>query len=135
MDPDDDAFDFGRINFPAASGATAVSQFPVTGGATLYEGPIPGDPLEMEVAEEESDGEAEESLPPVPGAPQVRAAAPTEAAETDKKKKPWLLIGVIGGLAVLLIGGGIAFAMLSGGGDESAASEGEVAAEASEPEA
>ncbi|TWU47081.1 hypothetical protein [Rubripirellula reticaptiva] len=48
VDPDDDNFDFGRISFPTASTTAAVSHFPTSGQATLFEGPIPGDPLEIE---------------------------------------------------------------------------------------
>ncbi len=47
-DPDDENFDFGRINFPTASAAAAVSQFPSGSGGSVYDGPIPGDPLEMD---------------------------------------------------------------------------------------
>lgn len=103
VDPDDDAFDFGRINFPSASGATAVSQFPVAGGGAVYEGPIPGDPLAAEDDEDDDDEEGAE------GGQSVTAAA-------RKKKNPMVLIGALGGLAVVLIGGIVAVALIGGGG-------------------
>ncbi len=103
VDPDDDAFDFGRINFPSASGATAVSQFPVTGSRKVYEGPIPGDPLAAE-ADEEDDEEADDGG-------HVATASPRK-----KKKNPMVLIGALGGLAVVLIGGIVAVALMGGGG-------------------
>ncbi|QDT04460.1 hypothetical protein K227x_28510 [Rubripirellula lacrimiformis] len=48
VDPNDENFDFGRISFPTASTTAAVSQFPSSGAQSVYTGPIPGDPLEME---------------------------------------------------------------------------------------
>lgn len=105
VDPDDDAFDFGRINFPSASGANAVSQFPVASGVSVYDGPIPGDPLEAVAAEEES---AEAAAGP---------AVAASASKKPKKKNPMVLIGALGGVAVLLIGGIVAVALSGGGGE------------------
>jgi phage FluMu protein Com len=104
VDPDDDAFDFGRINFPSASGATAVSQFPVTGGVSVYEGPIPGDPLEAAAVEDDDDEGAADG------------GHVATASARKKKKNPMVLIGALGGLAVVLIGGIVAVALMGGGG-------------------
>ena len=104
IDPDDDRFDFGRINFPSASGVNAVSQFPVAGEElTPYMGPIPGDPLEA--VEQEGDAEA--------AAEEVGTIGPA----TAPKKNPAVLIGVLGGVGILLIMGIVgAVMMFSGGG-------------------
>ncbi len=49
-DPDDDNFDFARISFPTASPVSAVSHFPLSGQKSVFQGPIPGDPLELAAA-------------------------------------------------------------------------------------
>lgn len=100
IDPDDDRFDFGRINFPSASGTTAVSHFPAPEGLTAYEGPIPGDPLEMLAKKEAEESDLGDAM--------ITPAAP--------KKSPKVLIGVLAGAAVLLIAGIVGVVMFSGGG-------------------
>lgn len=98
LDPDDAAFDFGRINFPNAS--PTASSFPVAGQPMqVYDGPIPGDPLD--------------SLPPEEGGPQPEIRTATGA---KKKSSPLLAVGILAGLGVLVIGGIVAGVMLSGGG-------------------
>jgi ribosomal protein S27E len=100
VDPDDEAFDFGRVNFPSASAATAISEFPIAENASVYEGPIPGDPLEIQEEESDDSEGRREILAP--------AAVP-------KKKRPMLLVGILAGVGVLLIVGIAAVAMLGGG--------------------
>ena len=66
LDPDDDGFDFGKINFPSPSATTAVTQFPVAGKPVkVYTGPIPGDPLEGL-----TDAEADAAVESAGGTPQ-----------------------------------------------------------------
>ncbi len=113
IDPDDDAFDFGKINAPSASPASAVSHFPVTNKLSAYQGPIPGDPLLAAAVDEE--GEDEEEY-----------AETAPAAKKKKQRNPKILIGALAGVGVLLIGGIIAATQLGGGGGE--ASEDVVAA-------
>ncbi|MFK8111016.1 MAG: hypothetical protein AB8B91_02375 [Rubripirellula sp.] len=119
VDPDDDAFDFGRINFPSASGANAVSAFPVSGNADVYEGPIPGDPL---AGLEADNAAAAEAAAAEAGEPYVAQAAPA------KKKNPKVLIGALAGLGIVLIAGVAGIAMMSGGGGGGAANEDVLAA-------
>ncbi len=99
LDPDDEGFDFGRINAPSASGASGVSHFPVAGRLSAYDGPIPGDPLLAEAKEEEQ--QETSSAPPAPAA---------------KKKNPKVLIGALAALGLFLVVGVGAFAMMGGGG-------------------
>ncbi len=70
---------------------------------SVYEGPIPGDPLEAAAAEEDDEGAAE-------------GGHVATASAKKKKKNPMVLIGALGGLAVLLIGGIVAVALMGGGG-------------------
>ena len=106
VDPDDEGFDFGSIRFPSVSGANAVTQFPTVGNVAVYEGPIPGDPLDLVQPD------------PEPGQPNVAGQGQPagQGKPAAKGRSPMLLIGAIAGLLVL-IGGGIAAAvMFSGGG-------------------
>lgn len=104
VDPDDDNFDFGRIAFPTAANVAAVSHFPSAGGKSVYQGPIPGDPLEM--------APLPPSGPLVAGRPAPQpAAAPQSAAVGGggeaKKPKPKMstgaMIRMIIGLILLII--------------------------------
>ncbi len=101
LDPDDEGFDFARINYPSASPVTAVSQFPVAAeNMEVYQGPIPGDPLEALAAE---NGEAQEQA-------QVQQAPP------PKKLSPAAVVGALAGVGVLVIGMVVAGVMLTGSG-------------------
>ncbi|TWU46212.1 hypothetical protein Poly51_56080 [Rubripirellula tenax] len=78
VDPDDDNFDFGRISFPSASATAAVSHFPVAGQASMYEGPIPGDPLAPEP--DKSDGAGGDGdAPPASGKKKKKGGMSTTA--------------------------------------------------------
>ncbi len=111
LDPDDDGFDFGSIQFPSVSGANAVSHFPAAGNVAVYEGPIPGDPLDLVQPESE---------PGQPNAGPGQAAGhgqPSGQGKAGKKKRsPLLLVGAIAGLLVLIVAGVGAAVMFSGGG-------------------
>jgi predicted Zn finger-like uncharacterized protein len=121
LDPDDEAFDFGKISFPSASGVTAVSRFPVAGQMSVYEGPIPGDPLAL-VAKEDSES------PPGPGG---HAAGPNGApAKAQRKRNPMVLVGVLAGAGLLILGGVAAIALTSGGGEGSGGGDIDVVAAA-----
>ena len=114
VDPDDEAFDFGRINYPGASGATAVSQFPTAGQPSdVYQGPIPGDPLDAL----EADGQPAEAGAPGPG------AAGPGAARAKKGLSPLVLFGILGVLGVGLIGAVILGVVLSGSGGSGGSGE------------
>ena len=104
LDPDDDAFDFGRINFPSASAVTAVSQFPVSGNVKVYDGPIPGDPLAAEAQQEEGEAEDDQG-----------GGGPARKNE-KKKKNPMVLVAGLTGVGILLLVGIGAAAMFAGGG-------------------
>lgn len=103
VDPDDENFDFGRIAFPTAANVAAVSQFPSAGGKSIYQGPIPGDPLEM--------APLPPSGPLVAGRPLPQPAAPQPAASggggTAKKPKSKMstgaMIRMIVGLVLLIV--------------------------------
>lgn len=133
LDPDDDGFDFGKINFPSASGANAVTQFPAAKNASAYEGPIPGDPLEFAAASAGA-SEAGAARPGTskPGAAKPGAAKPGAAGghssgghpaggppaaqkSVAKKRSPIVLVGAIAGLLVL-VAAGIGAAVMFGGG-------------------
>ncbi len=103
LDPDDEGFDFGRINFPSASPVVAVSQFPV-GGRQLsaYEGPIPGDPLDA-LAAESADGQLQSD---------------EATARPSKKTSPMVVVGALAGVGVLVIGAIVAVVMFGGSGDK-----------------
>lgn len=103
-DPDDENFDFGRIAFPTAANVAAVSHFPSTGGKSVYQGPIPGDPLEM--------APLPPSGPLVAGRPAPQPVATTQAAASSnggkaKKSKQRMstgaMIRMIIGLILLVI--------------------------------
>lgn len=103
VDPDDENFDFGRIAFPTAANVAAVSHFPSSGGKTVYQGPIPGDPLEM--------APLPPSGPLVAGRPAPQAAAPQDVAASGggkaKKQKQKMstaaMIRMIIGLILLVV--------------------------------
>ncbi len=103
VDPNDDTFDFGQVKFPAAVAAPTVSHFRSSGNLKPYTGPIPGDPL------------AAVAAPQTSGDPHGGGAVAT----TPSKKKgisPKMLIGILGGVALLLVGGIVAVVMMSGSG-------------------
>lgn len=110
LDPDDDGFDFASISFPSVSGANAVTQFPTTGKMSVYEGPIPGDPLELlKQQEAEADGSGGGGQGAGPGAGQaVQGKA--------KQRSPMMLIGIVAAGLVLVVVG-IGAAVMFGGGD------------------
>jgi len=81
-----------------------VSQFPVEGNLAAYNGPIPGDPLELV---------QDENAEPAAAAGGQHSAAPAPAA---KPRNPAVLVGAIGGVAVLLIAGIVVAATQFGGG-------------------
>jgi hypothetical protein len=114
LDPDDEGFDFGKISFPSVSGVNAVTQFPKPGRVAVYEGPIPGDPLNIVVEPEDED-----DLPTAHGAAPQRSqaakAAPQPSSGT-KKRNPKILIAAIAGLLLLVVVGVAAAVMLGGGG-------------------
>ncbi|MGB7327045.1 MAG: hypothetical protein WBD31_19370 [Rubripirellula sp.] len=95
VDPDDENFDFGRISFPTASTAAAVSHFPTSGQATLFDGPIPGDPLEIE-----TDASGSPSGGGEPGGPPAKPGGKTKSG---KKKGGGLSTTAVVRLAVGLI--------------------------------
>jgi hypothetical protein len=107
LDPDDEGFDFSQIKFPSSGGANAITQFPSHGQKSVYDGPIPGDPLEFV---QEEDAETASAGGGKAGGPKAGAAA-----KGAKKRKPILLLGIIAGLLLLVIGGVIAFMLLGGG--------------------
>jgi hypothetical protein len=109
LDPDDEGFDFGRINFPSASGTTAVSHFPVADNVSVYDGPIPGDPLEQSIEEQE-------------GVP-AEAGPQAAAAPAAKKKNPMVLVGALAAVGVLLVVGIVAATQLGGGGGDGGGSD------------
>lgn len=105
LDPDDDAFDFGRINFPTASGTNAVTSFPTQGEQMeVYTGPIPGDPLAIQ---EQAAPQAHDPM----------AGHEAQAAPPAAKKKPIVLIGALAAVGLLLVVGVAAFALMGGGGE------------------
>lgn len=102
LDPDDEGFDFSQVSFPTAAPAAAVSHFPVAGQRMqVYDGPIPGDPLEG-LSEEDIDAATQDAG----GGHQPKA----------KKTSPALVVGILSGVGVLLICGVIAAVMLTGSG-------------------
>ncbi len=107
LDPDDDGFDFSQIKFPSSGGANAITQFPSHGQKSVYDGPIPGDPLEF-VQEEEDAATAGA------GGGKAGGKKPGGTAKGSKKRKPLLLIGIIAGLLLAAIGGVGAFMLLGG---------------------
>ena len=113
LDPDDDGFDFGKISFPSVSGANAVTHFPSAGNVSVYEGPIPGDPLDL--VPEAAQGDHASAGGHAAGQGQ---AAPGKAApgKAGKKRSPMILIGAVSGLLLLIIVGIAAAVMFGGGG-------------------
>jgi hypothetical protein len=107
VDPDDEGFDFSQIKFPSSGGANAITQFPTHGQKSVYDGPIPGDPLEFAQEEDEDAAGA--------GGGKAGGKKPGGGAKGSKKGKPLLLIGIIAGLLLLAIGGVGAFLLLGGG--------------------
>ncbi len=101
--PDDDGFDFGQVNFPAAGGANAVTEFPTHQTGQVYDGPIPGDP--MDIVQEEPE---EEEVTVGAYHRQAEAGTDSSKAKGTGKRSPMLLIGVIAGVLVLVIGGAAA---------------------------
>ncbi len=107
IDPNDEGFDFGKISFPSAAGTNAVSQFPSSGNVSLYEGPIPGDPLDFAPADPAANPSASSG---------GEVGSPARGKTKAKKRRPLLWIGLIAGVLVL-VGGGIGAAvMFSKGG-------------------
>jgi hypothetical protein len=106
-DPDDDGFDFSQIKFPSSGGANAITQFPSHGHNSVYDGPIPGDPLEFV---QEEDGDASGAGGGKAGGKKARGDA-----KGSKNRKPLVLIGIVAGLLLLVIGGVGAFMLLGGG--------------------
>ena len=99
VNPDDDGFDFGRINIPSA-GPAAVSQFPVDHGQlAVYDGPIPNDPLEAAV----EGGELPEGT------------GPAQAAPEKKKTSPLFVVGALLGVGLVVAIGGVGAVIFSGG--------------------
>ena len=108
LDPDDEGFDFGSVNFPSASPTVAVSHFPVAGqSAKVYDGPIPGDPLEA-LAAEEAGSEA--------GSDAVSAGGGRRPAQPKKKMSPLVVVGALAGVGLLVVGVVVAGVMMSGSG-------------------
>ena len=107
-DPDDENFDFSQIKFPSSGGANAVTQFPTHGQKSVYDGPIPGDPLEF-VQEQDEDAGGKS------GGQKPGGQKPGGQGKGSKKQKPMLLIGIVVGVLLLAIAG-IAAAILLGGG-------------------
>ena len=102
LDPDDDGFDFGQVSFPSSAPAAAVSHFPVAGqNMRVYDGPIPGDPLETATEED------------------VAAANQQAGGGGQRPKKqtsPMVVIGALAGVGVLVIGAVIVGVVMSGSG-------------------
>ncbi len=118
LTPDDDDFDFGQINFPSAAPASTVSSFPVNPAATVYQGPIPGDPL---AGQEEAAGDAT-----------AAAAVNTPSAQTAAKGKPLpikIIAGVVSGLVAFVVMFFVVSMMFGGGGGEASATAANAAAE------
>ena len=104
LTPDDNDFDFGQINFPSAKPASSVSSFPVSAAATVYEGPIPGDPL----AGQEEDGNAPAAA--------AAAGAPSKPAGKGKPLPVKLIAGVVSGLVGFVVMFFLVSMMFGGGG-------------------
>jgi hypothetical protein len=105
LDPDDEGFDFGNINFPTASPTSAVSHFPIAAQQLqVYDGPIPGDPLETLAAQE---AEAAE---------QAAGGGGPRPASQKKKTSPLVVVGALAGVGLLVVGVVIGGVMLSGSG-------------------
>ncbi|MEM9587069.1 MAG: MJ0042-type zinc finger domain-containing protein [Planctomycetota bacterium] len=100
-DDPDDGFDFASLNVPGTAAAPLNRSFPVSGGLEVYDGPIPGDPLEqLEQEQEESSDSAE-----------------GEGGSSKKKSKKLstpALIGIAAGVLVVLGGAVVGGAMLTG---------------------
>jgi hypothetical protein len=104
LDPDDAGFDFASVNFPSASPTVAVSQFPVTGQRVeVYDGPIPGDPLEALAAEESALDAAD-------------AGGTRQPAKSKKKMSPLVVVGALAVTGLLVVGAVVAGVMMSGSG-------------------
>ncbi|MCM2372278.1 zinc-ribbon domain-containing protein [Aporhodopirellula aestuarii] len=106
LTPEDEGFDFGQIQFPAA-GPVAVTQFPDNPySRSAYHGPIPGDPLGEYIG-----GPADQ--------PDEDGGKPRGKAKG--KLSPLALAAILGGtLAFLLIAIVIGTVVASSGGDEEA---------------
>ena len=117
LDPDDENFDFGGINFPSVGAAPAVSHFPVQGQMDVYEGPIPGDPLETaekeKLAAQPKKEKKFDALADAAGDEQT-----PKKSKKSKKLDPKVLVGVFAGVAVLMIGGIVALTQFGGGGSD-----------------
>ena len=107
LDPDDEGFDFGQINFPSAGPIPSASHFPVSSNAQVYEGPIPGDPLGSEEGDEEAEGEQQES---------VAQASGGKPKKKKKKVSPALIAGGIAGVLAFIVVGLIVAVKVGGGG-------------------
>lgn len=102
LTPEDEGFDFGQIQFPSA-GPAAVTTFQ-TGDKpiSVYQGPIPGDPL------------ADESGQPTP---ESEAASQTSAKKAKAKGtlSPTTMAAILGGVVFLLIVAVVVGTIVAGG--------------------
>lgn len=107
LTPEDEGFDFAQIQFPSP-GPVAVTHFPVDlQSLTLYQGPLPGDPLG-------GSGGGSGSAPDTPG------ASASKRGGKKGKLSPKAIALILGGVIAFLLLAVVVATFLTGSGGEAA---------------